>query len=579
MKVNPNFIQAGYFIRALLANNVRQVIISPGSRSTSLALACISNKKLHCTSVVDERTAAFYATGVARVSGSPVVLLCTSGTAVAEYYPAIIEAYQQRIPLIVCTADRPEHLIGTGANQTINQRNIYQNHIRYAFDAGLPEMTALYFSGFKKNLSKALAVCLFIDKGPVHINMPYKKPFEPHEKTAEISNGLLQSLSNDISPVISKNNSPEKKTMLQASKLLARSKKILILAGPGLYSTNDKKAIVLIAKRLHAPVFADIGSNLRFNGTKERHIITHYDTILRSGKVVTELHPDCIIVFGMGMVSATLNRFLEKLKTPRIIINSFGDRIDPTENKRIILRAKPAEIIDALHQVNKAATESNVFLNQWLTLNDSVSSAISGLLPEGKLHEVTLAKLLIENIPANSAVMLSNSLTYRVFDDFAEPVKKNITVYQNRGASGIDGIISTASGIASVNKNPVYLIIGDVTFYYDLNALLLLKNARVPVTILLFSNGGGRIFDVLPVKEYLDSVGNFFRTPVTYDVEKVVTAFNGAYIPVESFSGLAQAFAEPIQTGSFKVIDLQIDALFAQQTRNALRASCSLRIL
>ncbi|MBI2419138.1 MAG: 2-succinyl-5-enolpyruvyl-6-hydroxy-3-cyclohexene-1-carboxylic-acid synthase [Ignavibacteriales bacterium] len=578
MKVNPNFIQAGYFIRTLLANNIRQIIISPGSRSTSLALACISNKKLQCTSVIDERTAAFYATGVARVSGYPVVLLCTSGTAVAEYYPAIIEAYQQRIPLIVCTADRPEHLIGTGANQTINQRNIYKNHIRYAFDAGLPEMTSAYFSAFKKSLHEAITVCLFENKGPVHINLPYKKPFEPHEKTAEISTTLLQSLTANVSAAISKKNAPDKKDLQRAQVSLSLSSRILVLAGPGLYTPKDRKAIVAIAKRLQAPIFADIGSGLRFNGKKELHIISHFDTLLRSGKIGSELHPDCILVFGMGMVSATLNRFLEKLQASRIIINPFGDRIDPTDNKRIIINAKPAEIIDDLHKNDKAATVSNVFFKQWISLNAAVRDTISGILPEGKLHEVSLSNLLIENIPENSAVMLSNSLTYRVFDDFAEPAKKHITVYQNRGASGIDGIISTASGIASVNKNPVYLIIGDVTFYYDLNALLLLKNARVPVTVLLFSNGGGRIFDVLPVKDYLDSVGNFFRTPVAYDVEKVVSAFNGVYIPVESFSGLAPALAEPIQKGSFKVIDLQIDALFAQQTRDALRASCSPRI-
>lgn len=575
MKVNINSFQADYFLKILKTYGVQQVVISPGSRSTSLALAFLSNKHFFCTPIIDERAAAFYATGIARATSKPVALLCTSGTAVAEYYPAIIEAYQQRIPLVVCTADRPEHLIGTGANQTIVQDNIYKNHIRCSVNIPVPAPDAAYFDRFSMEVCKALQIGITTNRGPVHINLQYEKPFEPDSITHTLPKGfpllkVPKPSDLNISGICS---TPAERSI--AREWLQNASKIAVLVGPASLTTADKNSIFKLSKFLRAPILADIGSQLRQSTTNAMLVITHYDTILRGADEQQQevLRPEVLIVFGMHTVSAALNRFIEASPAKRIIINPYGDRVDTTENERVILSGNSVAVISELLDMEIGTQQSGGYLDVWQKLNRQVDSALEQVHLRKQLDELGIIRIVRDALPQHATVMLANSLTYRVFDDFSGMFPGSVQFFQNRGASGIDGIIATTAGIASSVQQPVFLVIGDVTLFYDLTSLLLLRNAKQPATVLLLNNQGGRIFDVLPVRKYLNEAYPFFRTPAAYHIKKAVEAFGGTYKRIEQSSALTQALQNDMPTGNFRLYDLIIDPEFAEQRRMELRAA------
>ncbi|HUX59756.1 MAG TPA: 2-succinyl-5-enolpyruvyl-6-hydroxy-3-cyclohexene-1-carboxylic-acid synthase, partial [Ignavibacteriaceae bacterium] len=238
IQVNRNILWSETFVRELVSCGVKYASLSPGSRNTPLTLAFAQNKKIKSFVHVDERSSGFFALGIAKATNSPVAIVCTSGTATAELYPAIIEAYQQRIPLIVCTADRPPELRGRGANQTINQNNLYKNHIRWFYDAGLPEMTIERISKLKEETNKAFHKCLFSAKGPVHINFPFKKPFEPKTFTNEIDEDTLRFAENTAKNNLyalpeSESTISRKSWINDISKLVSARTQGIIIVGPG----------------------------------------------------------------------------------------------------------------------------------------------------------------------------------------------------------------------------------------------------------------------------------------------------------------------------------------------------------
>ena len=569
IKVNKNILWATIFFEQLARLGVKHVCISPGSRSTPLTLASVYNKKLTCLKIIDERSSAFFASGIARTTGVPVVLICTSGTATAEYYPAIIEAYQQRIPLIVCTADRPPESVNRGANQTINQNNLYANHIRFFADAGLPETSLKKLESIRKLATQSFEISSITNKGPIHINFPFEKPFEPESYTDSIPLNLelkytttselklkTRAFSKDVNPLI---------------KLIAKAKRGLIIVGPDQYDDKFPKLINAVSSKTGFPIFADGASQLRFGKSAKKNVISNFDALVRSEYFLMDFNPDLILHFGRTITSKGLEVYLEKTSAPKYLINEFGDWFDPTGSAKNALAIKPFIFCQRLLDA-EIISESTPEKKQWLrflTTSDQQAEKIKDqtLKIRAFPNEPSIINLLLNNLPQKANVMLSNSLPVRDFDFFASSSNKDITVFHNRGASGIDGILSTALGIAYSSKNPTVLLTGDLAFYYDLTSLLTAKQYHIPLIIILVHNEGGGIFQFLPIAKHENVFEQFFTMPHALIFKSFVKEFGGNYSLIKKQIDFEKHLGKSLSAKNFSVLEIKTDAKTSLQLR------------
>jgi 2-succinyl-5-enolpyruvyl-6-hydroxy-3-cyclohexene-1-carboxylate synthase len=580
MKVNKNIAWAISFVNELVAGGVKYACISPGSRNTPLTWAFAQNKEIRKYVIVDERSSAFFALGLANRTGSPVAIVCTSGTAAVEFYPAIVEAYQQRIPLIICTADRPSELRDTGTNQTINQNNLYRNHIRYFADAGLPEMSTKRIISLKNIASKALQISCYYNKGPVHINFPFKKPFEPDTFTDEITKTIRDLLKRTYY----KSSSPESETKLSGEKgflniveKLKHTPKGIIVVGPEKYNNEFHTNVIKLSRILRYPVLADGCSQLRFlssfsdklnsqkyNTPGNNNIICNYETMFRSSSFSEKYLPEIILHFGRTSISKGMEEFFEKHNPLKLIINEDGDLFDPSRKGKLY-KSSPAHFCKSIIQFFQ--TPGNIrredgWLESYLYADHLLEKLKHKLLFNSRsLNEVRIINEFLNSIPEKSSIMLSNSLPVRDFDYWASCSSKHFTIFNNRGASGIDGITSTALGIASVKKEPVFLITGDIAYYYDLNALMTAKKYSIPLIIILINNNGGGIFNSLPVSRYTKFLQEYLITPHQLNFEKLTNAFGVGYSKVKTWKGFRDSLNMAVAKKKPSVIEIQTDAL------------------
>lgn len=587
IKINRNILWAETFIEELVSFGVRYACISPGSRSTPLTLAAARNKKLKSYINIDERSSAFFALGLAKAEGTPVVLICTSGTATAEFYPAIIEAYQQRVPLIVCTADRPPELVNVGANQTINQDNIYKNHIRWYCAAGLPRPDAKGIKHIRQCARKAFNNCYVNARGPVHINFPFKKPFEPDSYTDEIQGKLLEdNPAADNSPLLPERtdvkNIRRKKWFNEISGRILDSKKILLIAGPDKYNPGFPAGISRLAEVLNAPVLADGCSNIRFGIHHKGNIISNFDAILRHEKFSAGNRPDLIIHFGRTITSKALETYLEKCRAPKYLINDSGDWFDPSNKALAAVKCRPYNFCDEMSDYleNKIKQRRNTGWFENFKSADKMAGELKIKIIEhsASLNECRVAAEVLNLIPDNSQIMVSNSMPARDFDYFASNSEKNIKVYNNRGASGIDGIISTALGTAAESKKPSVLITGDLAFYYDLNGLLAARNYGIPLIIVLVNNNGGGIFDILPIARYGKLFKEYFTVSHNLDFSHFVRAYGGNYKRRKNWNDFRSSFKNALRSKKFSVIEIRTNSGQSLKLRKKFWSEVSKRL-
>lgn len=535
-EVNKNISYAQLFINQLVELGVKFACISPGSRSTPLTLAAANNKKLKKYVIADERSSGFFALGLAKSSDSPVLIITTSGTAAAELYPAIIEAYYSRVPLIVCTADRPVKLRNSGANQTINQKYLYANHIRFLKDARLPSLTLSRLKKLKSLSYTAFIISSEQDKGPVHINFPFEKPFEPSIKTGSINKKDLETLHN-WKPKLSfgKKNSTQIKVVIP--KEIEKADKILITVGPGKFSKEFIEKIKRISNKFSIPVFADALSGLRFNHSKNFFI--NYDAFLRSENLFKKLRPGIVIHFGRSLTSTVLEEFIGKANL-RIIVNEFKDNFNPSLSTSKIIKCEPTNFLINLERL-KIKIDQN-WLNEIKRI-DNKTEAVKHkfFISSGKLSEPKVIFELFRLLPEKTNLFIGNSTPVRDVEFFASSFNKKLNLFFNRGASGIDGITSSALGVAAQSKLPIYLLTGDLSFYHDLNSLWLCKNYKIPLKIILINNNGGGLFNFLPIKKEEIDFKQYFQTPLDLDIKKIAAAFGIKYNQVNSVKDFSSA--------------------------------------
>jgi 2-succinyl-5-enolpyruvyl-6-hydroxy-3-cyclohexene-1-carboxylate synthase len=573
-KVNKNFIWAKAFVNQLCDLGVRFACISPGSRSTPLTLAFAEQKKIKCFVHIDERVSGFFALGLAKASGMPVAIVTTSGTATAELYPAIIEAYQQRIPLIICTADRPPELLNTGANQTINQWNLYKNHIRWFKYIGLPQLSVKRIINLQKIAVRAFETSLMINKGPVHLNFPFRKPLEPKSFTDEVDDKILISIKNCITPEKNTNRNEDlskretKQNNIIAEKVIGKAQG-LIIVGPKEFDQEFVSKLKLLSKITGYPILADGVSHLRFKSSvADKNICCNYNAYLRSQKFKNNHKPEIILQFGRTVTSVFLQNYIEQSKPLRYIINEYGDLFGPAKKSKVV-KFNPVIFCDNIIRILTESTFKRK--HNWIKIFNKAESLTveikTLLLKKSNLKiEPKVFSELISIVPANTKIMVGNSLPIRDFDNFVGKTNKNLKVFFNRGASGIDGVTSTALGIASMEK-PTILITGDLSFIHDLNALLPAKKYSIPLVVILINNNGSGIFEMLPISSEKKLFNTFFKTPHNLNISSLVKSFGLDHHLIKGTKDFQNKLKSSLLKKSFTVLEIKTDSSLSKKMR------------
>lgn len=507
---------------ALMMADVKTVVISPGSRSTPLAYAFASTKGLDVYMQVDERSAAYFALGLAKASGNPVVLLCTSGTAASNYHPAITEAYYARIPLIVITADRPHELREVGAPQAIDQIRMYGKHVKYSVDFPLAENNPDIEDFIDRHISRALSVATTAPRGPVHLNVPFREP-------------LLIDFDRETPKMTFKKrfksvDSLDASTAQQISQLLVTSEKGFIIAGE-MPIGFDKAAFWNFAKALEWPVLCDPLSNLRTEVPEQciALCIDHYDALLKSDAFKEKVVPDTVIRFGAQPVAKPLSLYLKKVRPATVIA------VDESPEFRDSLGVVTHHIQTSSETVMKIIVDKpkTSYTELWTMANEA-ASAITNKYEGVAGDEGIFAKTLFEHLPTESDLVSGSSMPIRDVDTFFRKTDKDITIFANRGTNGIDGVVSTAFGIQAARKRPTWLLIGDLSFLHDVNGLIVTRFHEADLTIVIINNDGGGIFSYLPQADAGNHFEELFGTPTGLTFGHIAAMYDAQYAAIHT---------------------------------------------
>ena len=575
--INRNFLWAEAFINQLCDLGVRYACISPGSRSAPLVACLAKNKKVKCFVHIDERVSGFFALGIAKATKLPVIVVTTSGTATSELYPAIIEAYQQRIPLLICTADRPPELLNTGANQTINQWNLYRNHILWFKNVGLPELSSNRITYIKKIAIKAFTNSLNHEIGPVHLNFPFRKPLDKNSYTDEVDTSLIAEAMKPI-PVQEYDNKvnvytrKEIKQIDRVCKKLIKYSKGLIIIGPMDYDEIFIKNIKILSNITNYPILADSVSHLRFNcSNSDQLVCSNYDAFLRSEKFKRHHNPEIVLQFGGTVTSVFLQNYIAETKPHQFIVNKFGDKIYPSVKGSSVIKIEANQFCEKLIvrlKKTKLKRSNNSWRMDFEKADELLENLKIKLIKDSDIKiEPNIITTILSCISTNTNIMVGNSLPIRDFDWFLENTEKSYQVYFNRGASGIDGITSTALGITSIKKSTI-LITGDLSFIHDLNALLCAGKYSIPLLVILINNNGGGIFNMLPGSSKKKSFTDYFITPHNLNISKIVNSFGLKHYIIKSNEDLKKKIDSFIHDKTFTVLELKTNATESVKFRN-----------
>jgi 2-succinyl-5-enolpyruvyl-6-hydroxy-3-cyclohexene-1-carboxylate synthase len=570
LKVNRNYIWANVFFDQLAEYGVKYACISPGSRSTPMTYALSQNKKIKTYVIIDERTSGFFALGIAKQTNSPVIVVTTSGTAAAELYPAIIEAYQNRVPLIICTADRPAYLRNSGANQTINQDNLYKNHIRFFYDAGLPKLETNKLNTLKENALNAYNFSYLADRGPVHINFPFEKPLEPDSYTDSIEEKIISVSLPHVNSLSLKRKVDflSKKDFNSIASILKKDCG-LITVGPGIFSENFLNLLEVFSTKFAIPIFADSSSGLGFKSKRVQNIIPNFNALIRTESFKKIFSPKINFHFGRTATSSKLDRFLSDSKTKSFVVNRFGDMFDASRKSKVITTYEEdflQTLINTDLTFNNNSPEILRHIKEFDGEAEKIKSAV--FFNSKKLIEPAILISILNSIPPNSNLMIGNSIPIRDLDLFSPTIKKNINIFQNRGASGIDGITSTALGISSNSKYPTYLVTGDLSFYYDINSLLIAKRYNLPLITILINNNGGAIFKFLPIAEHKSVFLKYFLTPTNLSFKNLTEAFDIDYKELKTHKDILNHIKVSSVRKKPVVLEVKTNSEFSLNIRN-----------
>lgn len=532
------------------AAGMAQVVISPGSRSTPLALAALRHPLLRTPVIIDERAAAFYAIGLVKAVGAPVGLIATSGSAPANWYPAVVEADMARLPLLLLSADRPPELQGCGANQTMDQVGLFGRHARAFHPLPPAEVDCAWLADLA---ARALADSLGPLPGPVHLNIPLREPLHPE-------NSIELPVSAAVPRRLPTRRHANPDSLVELQHLLASGPGAMVCGTDDLGGCRD--AILGLAQRLGVPVFADILSNLRVGTPLPENVLAHPDQVARSAP-----SPTWLLRLGGAPLSRAINAWLEQLRgVPQLVVAEHPRPADPGTSATHMIQADPVPLCEALQGPPAASS----WLAQFTAADRAAQAAASKVCADEVPFEGAVLRALLHGLPVDTPILLGNSLTVRSADWFAGRPPPALRLFGNRGLSGIDGNLATACGIAAA-LGPAVAVLGDLTFLHDLNSLSL--GDECCLVVLLLDNGGGAIFDHLP-QSSLPEFERAWLTPRPFDSLLAVQAFGLPGVRVDSVSEAVDAVCSVLDSPGIKLVHVPIDrTLSLERVRNFHSAS------
>ena len=529
---------------------VRHAVFSPGSRSTTMAMLFKEHEGFETYMNIDERSASFMALGIAKSRKEPTVLVCTSGSAVAHYLPAILEAQYSGVPLIVLSADRPHTLLHVGAPQTVDQHKIFGTAVNYFEELAVPQESH-YYTYPRQVARKAYMKAMDTKKGPVHINVPLFEPLVP-----ELSRNHFEAGRSSFKVV--KPNYSDIFACGEGNNLLERYEGILILAGPQI-DVDEADMIRSFGEALQAPILADPLSNVRGCDTSNV-VISTYDALLAGKALWHELKPDCVIQFGQIVVSKRVQQMIASWTDVEYIeVNPTMDSMNPTCKTTMHMQAS----IDVFTHLYGKNNNSDTYLNIWRRLDQAGKKQLSLASDEPHCFEGRTIRELQKQIPEDGQIFVANSMTIRDFDYFWFSGESKAVLYGNRGVNGIDGTISTALGLAA-NGRPTYLVTGDLSLFHDLNGLAVAKTHNLNLTIILHNNDGGGIFEYLPQKgtKHFDYL---FSTSQGLDYSGAAKLYGCGYTKISSPDELSSVLAKIGQESGVHIIEIPTNREYSRE--------------
>jgi 2-succinyl-5-enolpyruvyl-6-hydroxy-3-cyclohexene-1-carboxylate synthase len=517
---------AATFVDELAAQGVEYACVSPGSRSAPVAMALQRHPRIKVIMHIDERSGSFFGVGLGKSTGKPAVLLCTSGTAAAEFHPAVVEAFYSRTPLIVITADRPPELRDVGANQAIDQQQLYGRAVRWFFDPGPPVEIPGAPRMWRRLAARAVAEAA---DGPVHINLPFREPLVPPP-------GQVPSAQGEAGQTITSGRVlPTPAQLATLASALQRARRPLVVAG----EMRDGDRLAHALTRLGLPVLAEPGSQLRRAETGAA--VESYEALLRAGWSL-EHGPDLVIRMGATPTSRALNAWLAAASPPTFLIDPDHTWHDQDQVARHVVECDPQALLEALPPVNRTQ-----WRDEWLAAGKKAGAAISATLISTPIHEGHIVRAVAARLPDAGQVFIGSSMPIRAADTFWPLAKPLQRFYGNRGASGIDGLVSTGLGVATGKSDvPTVLLLGDLSVYHDMNGLWAIGRHGVRATVVVCDNNGGGVFNFLPQVEHQDVFEEIFATPLGLDFAQIARLYGLVYSPVHERSGLEPAIADAI---------------------------------
>lgn len=551
---------------------VRHAVFSPGSRSTTMAMLFKEHEGFETYMNIDERSAGFMALGIAKAHKEPTVLVCTSGSAVAHYLPAILEAQYTGIPLVVLSADRPHTLLHVGAPQTVDQHKIFGTAVNYFEELAVPQESH-YYTYPRQVARKAYMKAMDTKKGPVHINVPLFEPLVPelsrnHFEAGRSSFKVVKPNYSSVFGCDNRNNLTHINNVIdvahnndstkEINDLLERYERILILAGPQI-DVDEADMIRSFGEALQAPIFADPLSNVRGCDTS-KVVISTYDALLAGQALWNELKPDCVIQFGQIVVSKRVQQMLASWTDVEYIeVNPTMDSMNPTGKTTMHVQAS----IDVFTNLYGVKNDSPAYLGKWQHLETAGKQKLGTAIEEPSCFEGRTIRELQQHISDNAQVLIANSMTIRDFDYFWFSGESKAVLYGNRGVNGIDGTISTALGLAA-NGRPTYLVTGDLSLFHDLNGLAVAKTHNLNLTIILHNNDGGGIFEYLPQKgtKHFDYL---FSTSQGLDYSGAAKLYGCGYTKISSPNELSSVLANVSQETGVHIIEIPTNREYSRE--------------
>ena len=595
---NPTYAYIGAFVDELQRVGVQHVVICPGSRSTPLALVFAAQSGIHTWMHVDERSAAFFALGVAKRLHAPVALVCTSGTAAANFLPAIVEAHLSHIPLLVLTADRPHELRDSGAPQSIDQNRLFGSHTKWFVELALPEASNTAMRYVRTIADRAAAQALAAPTGPVHLNVPLREPLTP-EAQAEQPLPPLEARQQsawqgraDNAPYteipMAEPATIATEKVEQLAQRLMHTTRGLIIVGPH-ENAQHMPALITLAQWLGYPILADPLSQLRSGTSHQDVLITSYDAFLRGEAFVAQARPELIVRFGAMPTSKPVLLYMKRYDTcPLFIVSEQPDWQEPTQLATAYIHANSNNLcnellrsIDAYSQTaDDASRHDRAWLALWQQRDQETRHVLETALYDFReTFEGRVFQELASLLPERSILYAGNSMPVRDMDTFFWHSKHNVHIMGNRGANGIDGVISSALGASAAMNEPTVLVIGDLSFYHDLNGLLAAHMHQLNLVIVLVNNNGGGIFSFLPQAAYPDYFEQLFGTPTNLDFAPAVHMYGGHFQRAATWEQFRASVTRGLYEGGLHVVEVstqrESNVAMHRQLWQALETSAS----